>query len=77
MPSVEMLLDDDWVELADAAVQDIGSGVYRVSFSLIPTMPKRTRAYDTKRLRLYRRREAIQVVGEQVTDNKVVIIARL
>jgi hypothetical protein len=77
MPSVEMLLDDDWVELADAAVQDIGSGVYRVSFSLTPPMPKRTRAYDNQRLRLYRRREAIQVVGEQVTDGHVVVIARL
>lgn len=79
MEPVEILLDDEaWHELPDAQVQDIGSGVYRVSFSLQPPMPKRTRAYDNKRLRLYRRRESIQVVGESITDDgQVVVFARI
>lgn len=73
----EILDHEEWQKLPGASVEDIGNHVYRVTFVRQPSLPAKPREYSSQRIRIGRRLESIEVVGDQVDDDKVVVFVRV
>jgi hypothetical protein len=76
MPA-EILDRDKWYRLPEASVEMIGNYVYRVSFARQPSMPANPREYSSQRIRIGRRFESLEVVGDQVEGDRVAVFVRV
>ncbi len=74
---VEILKQDKWLRLPESTVEIIGNHVYRVSFARQPSLPSKPREYSSQRIRIGRRFESLEVVAEQVNDERVVVFVRV